>query len=146
MPVAYEDLEQAELIVLVGSNTAWCHPVVFQRIAAAKEQRPSLKVIVIDPRATPTCEIADLHLPIKSGTDVWLFNGLLSYLHRHGVEDRAFIEAHTADMARALAVADNTAGATAAVARLCGMQPNTLQEFYALFARTPRVITVFSQG
>jgi assimilatory nitrate reductase catalytic subunit len=146
VPVSYADLESAELIVLVGSNTAWCHPVVFQRIVQAKERRPSLKVVVIDPRKTPTCDIADLHLPVKAGTDVWLFNGLLSYLQEHGAADQGFIDAHTAGVARALVTAHNTAGSVVAVARLCGVQPAALQEFYRLFAGTPRVVTLFSQG
>src|SRR6516165_8514619 len=81
VPVSYRDLELADLVVLVGSNTAWCHPVVYQRIVKAKEVRPDLTIVVIDPRSTATCDIADLHLPLKTGTDVWLFNGLLSYLH-----------------------------------------------------------------
>jgi assimilatory nitrate reductase catalytic subunit len=146
VPVQYEDLERADLIVLVGSNTAWCHPVLYQRIVKAKELRPELKVVVIDPRRTPTCEIADLHLPVKAGTDVYLFNGLLSYLHQHGIEDTNFIESHTRGAARALVVADNTAGDVAAVARLCAIQPAALEDFYRLFARTERVITAFSQG
>ncbi|MDP9011324.1 MAG: molybdopterin-dependent oxidoreductase [Pseudomonadota bacterium] len=146
VPVSYEDLELADLIVLVGSNTAWCHPVVFQRIVAAKARRPEVKIVVIDPRATSTCEGADLHLPLKAGTDVWLFNGLLDYLHQHGIENRAFIDAHTADAERALTVAQNTAGGTAAVARLCGLELSAIEEFYRLFARTQRVVTLFSQG
>jgi len=146
VPVSYEDLELADLIVLVGSNTAWCHPVVFQRLVKAKERRPEIKIVVIDPRATPTCDIADLHLPIKAGTDVWLFNGLLDCLHQHGIEDRAFIDAHTAGAERALTVAQNTAGGTAAVARLCAIELTALEEFYRLFARTQRVVTLFSQG
>ncbi len=146
VPVSYEDLDVADLIVLVGSNTAWCHPVVFQRIVAAKARRPETKVVVIDPRATSTCEAADLHLPVKGGTDVWLFNGLLDYLHQHGIEDRSFIDAHTAGAERALTVAQNTAGGTAAVARLCGLEISALDEFYRLFARTQRVVTLFSQG
>jgi assimilatory nitrate reductase catalytic subunit len=146
VPVSYADLELADLIVLVGSNTAWCHPVLYQRMVRAKERRPELKIVVIDPRATPTCEIADLHLGLRPGTDVWLFNGLLSYLHRHGVEDRAFVEEHTGGAARALTVADNTAGASSAVARLCGLPQRAIEEFYALFANTPRVVTMFSQG
>ncbi|HKE95519.1 MAG TPA: molybdopterin-dependent oxidoreductase, partial [Povalibacter sp.] len=78
VPICYEDLELADLVLLVGSNTAWCHPILFQRITAAKQQRPEMKIVVIDPRRTATCEFADLHLPIRAGTDVWLFNGLLS--------------------------------------------------------------------
>src|SRR3981189_1236188 len=55
-PTNYEALERADLIVLVGSNLAWCHPVLHQRILKAKERRPSMRVVVIDPRRTPTCD------------------------------------------------------------------------------------------
>lgn len=79
VPVCYEDLELADLVVLVGSNTAWCHPILFQRIAKIRETRPQMKLVVIDPRRTATCELADLHLPLKAGSDVWLFNGLFSF-------------------------------------------------------------------
>ena len=78
VPGSYTDLEQADLVVLVGSNLAWCHPVLFQRIAAAKAARPSLKVVNIDPRVTATSELADLHLPLAPGSDVALFNHLLA--------------------------------------------------------------------
>jgi len=88
VPTTYEDLELAELIVLVGSNLAWCHPVLYQRIRKVKELRPSLRVVVIDPRRTPTCDTADLHLPLRAGTDVTLFNGLLSWLAQHRLVDR----------------------------------------------------------
>jgi assimilatory nitrate reductase catalytic subunit len=146
VPVHYEDLEQAELVVLVGSNTAWCHPVLFQRIVKAKEQRPEFKIVVIDPRRTPTCEVADLHLPVRSGSDVWLFNGLLAYLHRQGLEDRRFIADHTGGVERALNAATESASDINQVARRCGVQPWALEEFYQLFGSTEHVITAFSQG
>ncbi len=146
VPVSYEDLELADLVVLVGSNLAWCHPVIYQRIAAAKEKRPEMKVVVIDPRRTATCELADLHLPVKSGTDVWLFNGLLNFLHEHGVADAAFVAEHTVDASRALALAANSAGDVRAVAKICGVDAGRLAEFYALFARTEKTVTAFSQG
>ena len=146
VPVCYEDLELADLIVLVGSNTAWCHPVLYQRILRARQQRPELKVVVIDPRRTATCEIADLHLPVSSGSDVWLFNGLLVHLHQHGIMDTGFVEGHTRGASRALLVAENTAGSVSAVARACGVSPALIEEFYRLFARHERVITAFSQG
>ena len=146
VPVCYEDLEIADLIVLVGSNTAWCHPVLYQRIVKAKEQRPELKVVVIDPRRTATCEIADLHLPLKAGADVWLFNGLLAYLHQHGIEDTDFVSNHTTGVERAVVVAENTAGDVRSVANICRIEIAALTEFYRWFARTPRVLTCFSQG
>lgn len=146
VPVCYEDLELADLIVLVGSNTAWCHPVLFQRIARAKEHRPQLKIVVIDPRRTPTCDIADLHLPIRSGSDVWLFNGLLAHLRQDGRADTAFLQAHTIGADVAEAVAASTAGDLHATALACGVDETRLNEFFQLFASTERVITAFSQG
>ena len=146
VPVCYEDLEQADLVVLVGSNTAWCHPILFQRIAKAKEARPQMKLVVVDPRRTATCELADLHLPARGGTDVWLFNGLLSFLHQRGVVDTAFVEQHTAGLARTLAIADETASDLSSVVRACGIAEAELLEFYELFARTEKAITAFSMG
>ena len=146
VPVVYEDLELADLIVLVGSNLAWCHPVLYQRILKAKESRPSMRVVLIDPRRTPTREIADLHLPLRAGTDVVLFNGLLSWLSQHGAADRAFLDSHTRGGAQALLVADNTAGEVGSVARICGLDPQQLRTFYEWFGDTARVVTLFSQG
>jgi assimilatory nitrate reductase catalytic subunit len=146
VPGCYEDLELADLIVLVGSNTAWCHPVIFQRIVQAKQRRPELQLVVIDPRRTPTCEVADLHLPIASGTDVWLFNGLLAYLQRQGAADAAFVGEHTAGLEQALAAAQSSAGQLVEVAKVCGVDAGRLTEFYRLFAATERVVTAFSQG
>ena len=143
VPVCYEDLELAELIVLVGSNTAWCHPILFQRITQARQQNPDLKVVVIDPRRTPTCESADLHLPVRAGTDVWLFNGLLAYLDRNGHADPEYIANHTRGVDEALRVAHESADATA---EICGIDAASLNEFYRLFARCRRAITAFSMG
>ncbi|WP_233804655.1 molybdopterin-dependent oxidoreductase [Paraburkholderia sp. HP33-1] len=149
VPVCYEDLELADLVVLVGSNTAWCHPILFQRIVKIKEARPDMKVVVIDPRYTATCEMADLHLPLSAGTDVRLFNGLLSFLAEHGATDEQFVGAHTTGFPEALGAA--SAGAPggfdlAQCARACKVDPHDLLEFYRLFARTERVVTVYSQG
>ena len=80
VPGCYEDLELADLVVLVGSNLAWCHPVLYQRIAAAKDKRPEMKIVLVDPRRTMTADIADLHLPIRPDGDVALFTGLLKHL------------------------------------------------------------------
>jgi len=146
VPGNYEDLELADLVVLVGSNTAWCHPILFQRLSRAREARPGMKLVVIDPRRTATCELADLHLPVKPGTDVWLFNGLLHYLARHGAADADFIAAHTSGLDDALAAAGPDCADLDTVARACKLDVADLRAFYALFAATPRVVTAFSQG
>ena len=90
VPASYDNLDIADLIVLIGSNTAWCHPIVYQRIQAARTERGT-KLVVIDPRRTETCEDADLHLPVKPGTDVALMNGLLAWCATEGIIDHAFM-------------------------------------------------------
>ncbi|RDV07418.1 nitrate reductase [Sphingorhabdus pulchriflava] len=139
VPCSYSDLEEADLILLLGSNTAWCHPVIWQRIEAAREQRGT-KLVVIDPRRTETAERADLHLPIAPDSDVALFNGLLremksrwqldgAYLAQHVSVPEGFWELETVD-----------------VAKVCELSQAQLDAFYDLFAETPRTVTLFSQG
>ena len=143
VPGTYEDLERADLVVLVGSNLAWCHPILFQRLAAAREQRGT-KIVVIDPRATATCDIADYHLGLAPGSDVALFNGLLAHLDDARAIDRAYVDAFTSGIADALASARQTQ--IADTARLTGLSVGALLEFYQLFATTQKVVTVYSQG
>ena len=145
VPGCYEDFELADAIVLVGSNAAWCHPTLFQRIVKAKEARPNLQIVVLDPRRTASCELADLHLPLKPGSDVRLFNGLLAHLAREDVVDRDFVAAHTQGMEAALDTA-HAGGDVDEVARACGVDPAQLRAFYELFARTDKVVTAFSMG
>lgn len=146
VPNCYEDLELADLIVLSGSNTAWCHPIVYQRIAAAKEARPQMKVVVIDPRRTATCEIADLHLSLNPGTDVLLFNGLLTYLHEHECMDVDYLAAHCSDPTETLKLAAQTAGNLESVAKGCGLRESDVAEFFRLFMANEKALTLFSQG
>jgi assimilatory nitrate reductase catalytic subunit len=146
VPVSYDDLDHADLIVLVGSNTAWCHPVLLQRILSAREQRPNTKIVALDPRRTATTQIADLHLPLAPGTDVHLFNGLLVWLADHGHIDLGFVDAHTLGFDDALQAARAGGGALAETARACGLAEGLVQSFYEMFAATPAAITAFSQG
>ena len=146
VPVCYDDLTLADLVVLVGSNTAWCHPVLFQRITAVRQERPDMRIVVIDPRRTATCEFADLHLPVRAGTDVWLFNGLLAFLHQHGAVATQFVASSTSGVDHAISVAEKTAGSARAVAKACGIDEHAVTEFYRLFARTEKTLTIFSQG
>ncbi|SIO06175.1 nitrate reductase [Vannielia litorea] len=142
VPGTYEDLEQADLVVLTGSNLAWCHPVLYQRIVAAKAARPSMQIVVIDPRRTATCDAADLHLPLAPGSDVALFNGLLRHLDQSGAVSEAFLRASVEGFDEALAAAISAAPATAET----GLPDALLHRFYALWAGTEKVVTVYSQG
>ena len=146
VPNDYTDLEQAELIVLVGSNLAWCHPVLFQRVSAAKAANPKLKLVLIDPRRTQTADIADLHLQLRVGSDVVLFNGLLNYLRREDALDLEFLDAHTEGFGAALRCAKESAASIPAVAAACGLAEDDVLELYRWFARTAKTVTAFSQG
>lgn len=146
VPGCYEDLEEAELLILVGSNMAWCHPVLYQRIRDAKEQHPERKLVLIDPRRTATCDIADLHIPLKSGSDAVLFNGLLTYLFANGRVDFNYLETATEGYGQALQAARDSAPSIPKVAAACGVTEADIARFYHLFAATERVVTVYSQG
>ena len=146
VPCSYEDLERAKLVVLTGSNTAWCHPVLFQRIKQAKRDNPDMMVVVIDPRHTATCDIADIHLPIKSGTDHLLFNGLLVHLKNANEKNELFIDNFTEGLEAALEMAESHADSSEVVAEQCDLTLDAVEKFYRLFARTERVVTVYSQG
>jgi assimilatory nitrate reductase catalytic subunit len=146
VPGVYEDWEEADLVVLVGSNAAWCHPVLHQRLLAAKEAHGT-KIVVIDPRRTATAESADLHLPIAAGGDIALFHGLLAYLAKTGRIDRLWTRDHVSGLDAAITAA-TIPGIDMVdwAADECGVDPELLETFYDLFARTERVMTVFSQG
>ncbi|NTV95623.1 MAG: molybdopterin-dependent oxidoreductase, partial [Thiobacillus sp.] len=144
VPACYEDLEIADLVTLVGSNAAWAHPVLFQRLAAAKKARPEMKVVVIDPRRTATCDLADLHLALAPGSDAWLFHGLLNHLKREDGIAWAYLEDRVDGFGAALA---EVAGLDIPkVARQCGLAEAQVAEFYRLFAATAKSVTLFSQG
>src|SRR3954465_8443288 len=120
VPGCYEDLDQADLLVLVGSNAAWCHPVLFQRMLANQQQRCA-RIVVIDPRCTDSAGDADLFLGIKPGTDTALFSGLLVHLAENGALDRDYIAAHTSGFEEALARAKNIAASPGATAFATGL-------------------------
>jgi len=144
MPGCYEDLEEADLIVLTGSNLAWCHPILYQRIAAEKNKRPNLKIIVIDPRETATCDIADLHLDLAPSSDVALFQGLLHYLNIHDHQNSSFVKNHTENVTKAVEATKTYS--IDKVSRLTHLSQDNLNSFYRSFAETERVVTIYSQG
>jgi assimilatory nitrate reductase catalytic subunit len=146
VPCSYEDLERAKLIVLTGSNTAWCHPVIYQRIAQARKKNPDIRIVVIDPRRTATCDIADLHLPLKPGSDAVLFNGLLAYLEQRQEHNTLYTAPFTEGVEEALAAARASSPSIESVAEQCALAIEQVERFFDLFARTERVVTLFSQG
>ena len=144
VPCNYEDLEQCDLLVLTGSNAAWTHPVLYRRIAAAKEKNPAMKVVVIDPRRTATCDLADLHLAIAPGSDAFVFNGLLGYLEQNNSLDQNYIAQHTEGFETALAEA--LSHSQAELEEKIAVSSDDLQTFYQWFAETEKAITFYSMG
>ncbi|WJS83811.1 nitrate reductase [Paracoccus sp. TOH] len=135
VPGLYEDLELADTVVLVGSNLAWCHPVLYQRLAAARAVRGT-RVVVVDPRRTASCDIADLHLPLAPGSDAALFNLLLAEIGRISelcVDNLEGIE-------------DAMAAARATSPSATGLAHSQLRQFFNLWLHSDKVVTVWSQG
>jgi assimilatory nitrate reductase catalytic subunit len=145
VPQSYADLDAADLIVLVGSNAAWCHPVLHQRMQANRATRGA-RIVNIDPRRTATSEGADLQLSVRSGMDSVLFSWLLVELDRRGLTDRDFVARHVSGLDDALASARAIAPDLAAVAAKTGLAEADIIRFVDWFATTERVVTCYSQG
>src|SRR5215467_203724 len=137
VPGCYEDLDEADLLVFVGSNAAWCHPVLFQRMLANRQKRGA-RMVVIDPRRTDTAGDADLFLGLKPGTDTALFSGLLVHLADNGALDPDYIAQHTAGFDEALARARQIAGSVVATALATGLSERDVAAFFEMFLRNER--------
>ena len=146
MPGCYEDFDSAEVIFIIGANPAYAHPIIHQRIIKAREDNPELKLVVIDPRKTATARDADLHLPLKPGSDAYFYNGLLIYLANNNKLDHHFITHHSQGFEQALMAAQQQFSSLADVATACDLPEADLLASYQLFANNEKVITVFSQG
>ncbi|SFN95454.1 assimilatory nitrate reductase (NADH) alpha subunit apoprotein [Variovorax sp. PDC80] len=143
-PACYDDLRHAQCLFIVGSNTAWAHPILFRRIEDAKAANPALKIVVADPRRTDTVEISDLFLPLQPGTDVMLFNGMLHLMLREGWIDADYIAAHTSGFEALKATVGDCTPET--VARVCGLSTEQLFETARLFATSPATLSLYCQG
>ncbi|TAG35155.1 MAG: nitrate reductase [Polaromonas sp.] len=143
-PNCYDDVHHAQCMFIVGSNTAYAHPILFRRIEDAKAANPALKIIFCDPRRTDTAEIADLYLPIQPGTDVSLFNGMLHIMLWEGWVDNAYIAAHTTGFdALKTTVRDYTPDL---VAETCGIRKDDLFLAAKLFATSSATLSLYCQG
>lgn len=95
VPVCYDDIELADCFYVIGANPAWCHPILWRRVEAHKAANPDIKIIVVDPRVTDSCSVADLHLQINPGTDITLNHAIGRLLIENGDIDIDFIRNHT---------------------------------------------------
>lgn len=143
-PTCYEDVDHAGCIFIVGSNTAWAHPILFRRIEEAKARRPELKIIFCDPRRTDTAELADLYLPVQPGTDVMLFHGLLHIMLWEGWTRPDYITAHTSGFEALKAVVRDCTPDL--VAQACGIAKDDLFKAAQWFATSPATLSLYCQG
>lgn len=144
VPCSYNDLEHTEFLVLIGSNAAWTHPVLFQRIERARKINPDLKLVVIDPRSSATTVTADIHLAIKPGTDAALFNGLLNYLAKNNGLDVSYIEKYTIGFEECLQVASSWS--IEKTAEYCRLPEEQLLCFFNGFLKASKAVTMYSMG
>jgi assimilatory nitrate reductase catalytic subunit len=143
-PACYEDIEYASCILIAGSNTAFAHPIVFQRIMDAREKVPERKLIVVDPRRTATAAAADLFLPILPDTDVALFNDMLHLMLWEGLCDLDYIRAHTEGFD---AVKETVREYTPKyVSHICGVPPKDIVQAAEWFAESIATLSFYCQS
>jgi assimilatory nitrate reductase catalytic subunit len=142
-PCSYEDLELADCVFVAGANPAVAHPVLFGRLLEAKRKRGT-RLIVADPRRTESAAAADLHLPVRPGTDLWLFTAMLGVMVRDGLTDAAFIAGHTEGFEAAAAVARSFSLVDAQ--RLTGVPADDIERAARWFARAPATLSLYCQG
>jgi len=140
-PPAYADIEQADCFLLLGTNTAACHPIVWSRIQ--ERQREGATVICADPRRTATARGSDLHLPVRCGTDLALLNAMLGVLDREDLVDRDFVARHTTGWEEARAVAREWTPERAQ--EVCGVPAADIESAARRFA-AGRSLVLWSMG
>jgi len=143
-PCSYEDIDCADVVLIAGSNTAFAHPILYRRLEDARAARPGLKTIVIDPRRTATARAADLHLAIRPGTDIALFNAMLHVMRREGFIDRRYIEAHTEGFAGFESLLATFTPAYAA--RICDVSPDQIVQAARWFGGARAALSLYCQG
>jgi assimilatory nitrate reductase catalytic subunit len=156
VPICYEDIEATDLLILIGANPAWAHPILYQRMVAAKKANPELKIVVIDPRKTASCDIADLHLPIRSGSDAYLFNALFAYLADNGHCDQDYIDQYTDGFDKAVSQAkaensdsagtDSTSTSLTDIAQICEVAEEDIAQFFNWYSTHDKTLSFYSQG
>jgi assimilatory nitrate reductase catalytic subunit len=143
-PCSYADILQAKVIFIAGANPAVAHPIVFRYVEDAKAANPDLKIIVADPRRSESAEFADLHLPIKPGTDIALFNGMLNVLINEGLIDEEYIAAHTSGFDALREIVKNYPPAI--TADICGIQTADLLKAARWFGASGASLSLYCQG
>jgi ferredoxin-nitrate reductase len=143
-PCSYDDLDETDCAFLIGTNTAECHPILFNRLQKQRKKNRKVKMVVVDPRRTPTAEAADLHLAIQPGTDIDLLNGIAYLLMQWGYWDALFIDDCTSNFP---AYADILKSYPPdIVARRCGIEVKDLETAARYWGQSEKVLSLWSMG
>ena len=144
VPVSYEDIELCDVIFVAGANPAWCHPILWRRVEAAREKNPDLKIIVSDPRKTQSCSLANVHLQLNPGTDVTLHHAIGRCLIEDGAIDFDFIADHTEGFEKyRQTVFERTIEEAAAI---CGVSENDIRLAALYIGNAKGFITMWTMG
>lgn len=144
VPISYEDIELADCFLIAGANPAWCHPILFRRLEKHKENNPTTKIIVVDPRKTQTCDLADIHLQIIPGTDVILFNAIARVLIEKKKIDKDFIKKHTVNFEECKASAFQLSIHQAA--EKCGISSDEIKKAALYIGNAKGFISMWTMG
>ena len=143
-PACYADLELTDCAFLIGTNTAECHPIVFNRFRQYHKKNPLVKLIVVDPRRTQTAEAANLHLPIRPGSDIYLLHGIAHLLLKWNAINKEFIDKHTTGFREYQEVVQKYHPQL--VADYCGIQIADLLQAAEWWAESQAVLSMWSMG
>ncbi len=141
-PIPWSDIPKAQVLLVVGANIAECAPITTSYIWKCRDQGG--KLIVVDPRMTPITRNADLYLPVRPGTDLVLLMGMMNVVLTEGLENRAFIDAHTSGFD--VIAADAANYDLRSVAERTGIPPEAIQKAARMFATADRAIAMHARG
>ena len=144
VPIAYDDIELADCFLVAGANPAWCHPILWRRIEKHKAGHPEVKIVVVDPRSTQNCALADLHLQVDPGTDEVLLHAIGRCLIEEGEIDFSFIEAHTEGFEDYREAVMRTSISEASVQ--CGVPEEDIRTAAAYIGNAKGFLTLWAMG
>ena len=142
-PGCYEDFEHTDCLLAFGSNLPEQHPVIYWRLQEVREQR-KIPLIVVDPRVTMFAQNADIHLPVAPGTDLVLLNALAHVILKEGLEDRAYIEAHTEGYEKFSKLVEQYDPVTAS--KICGIDEDTIRNVARVYGNAGAAMTIWTMG
>ncbi len=142
-PGCYEDFEHTHCLLAIGSNLPEQHPIIYWRMREAREKR-HFPLIVVDPRVTMLAQNADMHLPVKPGTDLVLLNSLACVILEEGLQDEDYIRAHTDDFDSFRATVQDYDPPTAS--KICGIDEDTIRNVARVYAKAPSAMTIWTMG